>query len=157
MTYSQRKYRTEYLKSRQWQAVRSERMKLIRGNGRVTPCECCRVPFEGRWRNGHHVTYPADWYETTVEQIRMVCPECHDFIHGLIDAGNVPQDGDPRELWTLTLSFCGKQIETRQKWWRKILDRREAKKAKKLKEAEQTKHRRRKTKELIKESRIKLL
>ena len=62
-----------YLGSSAWKEVSDER-KSIDGY----KCVCC-----GREDNlnVHHVVYPKNWEETTVQQLRTLCHDCHVLIH----------------------------------------------------------------------------
>lgn len=125
MTTAQRKYRTEYLKSREWMAVRVKRISAVRKFYGFPRCECCDVPFYGKeWKNVHHVTYPEDWKDTTVEQLRLVCVPCHKFIHSLVEKKKLPQIGDVDSLWLLTLQLSVNHCRRQRKRWNQKLSRR---------------------------------
>lgn len=73
MTGKQR-YR-EFLKSEFWKELSRRKRDL------VGKCEEC-----GSTTNlqSHHHEYPKDWYETTLEQLQVLCRECHRKAHGFV-------------------------------------------------------------------------
>ena len=65
----------KFLNSNFWRLLRKEKIKL---SGRR--CSRCgaRRPLQC-----HHVTYPADWYDTVLSDLMVVCRTCHQRIHGV--------------------------------------------------------------------------
>lgn len=124
MTPGQFKYRNEFLKSKEWSKIRTARMNQVRERFGAVICECCLVPIEGRWRHGHHVEYPADWYDTQPEKIRIVCPECHKAIHRLEKSGPIPFGRNTQERWYSTIAPLRAHIEERQVWWNQLQKKR---------------------------------
>ncbi len=73
LTESQKAYR-EFLKTDFWKALSLEKRKL------VGKCEEC-----GSTENlqAHHVTYPKDWYDSTLEHLKVLCRTHHAKAHGI--------------------------------------------------------------------------
>lgn len=130
MTPGQYAYR-QYLRSPHWRALRFERLKSVRAQFGTSVCECCTVPFENTWRNGHHIIYRDDWNETSVDEIRMVCVPCHEEIHKLITSGVLEQKGQIGFLWCHTLVLLSEHRLMRQRQWVEKLGKRMARKARK--------------------------
>lgn len=62
-----------FLSSTFWQEL-SERKKQLVGR-----CEDCGNTER---LQSHHIEYPADWYQTTLEQLKVLCRWCHAKVHG---------------------------------------------------------------------------
>ena len=62
-----------YLKSEAWRAVKRERLKLTGGG-----CEECGTRGS---LVGHHIHYPRNPYDCTVDDIQMLCHPCHNTLH----------------------------------------------------------------------------
>jgi len=64
-------YRTEYLKSEHWFALRREKLKLN------PVCEKCGSPSRVE---PHHLVY-RNLYDTTVKDLKTLCRKCHILAH----------------------------------------------------------------------------
>lgn len=64
---------SEYLNSEHWSGLRSKRIAL---SGHK--CECC---FGVRLLQVHHLQYPDDLYDCTVDDLITLCRPCHDILH----------------------------------------------------------------------------
>lgn len=130
MTAGQYAYRNWYLKSREWRWLRMQRLTMLRERYGQPICECCNVPFEKEWRNGHHVTYPDNWLDTTLDQIRMVCVPCHQQIHQLIEERLIEQHGDVDYWWEQTRGYLYIHRTERGHAWQAKLEKRRLRKLK---------------------------
>ena len=65
----------DYLKTEQWRTVSRERREQ---DG--YKCVCCGS--EGNLEV-HHVRYPRNWFDTTTDDLRTLCKECHVMVHRL--------------------------------------------------------------------------
>lgn len=73
----------EFLETDFWKEI-SEKCKERDGN------KCTRCPSRSRLE-AHHVRYPEDWYETTLDDLVTLCRECHEKEHALIEIGGTGQ------------------------------------------------------------------
>ena len=73
MTSRKREYR-EFLKSDFWKKLSSEKRRLV---GR---CEQCRST---NGLQSHHVRYPDNWHDSTLEDLKVLCRKCHAKEHGI--------------------------------------------------------------------------
>lgn len=71
---SKRDIYRNYLKSDDWKHLREK--ACIRANYK---CEFCGAPYE----NVHHVSYPKNLKDDTLENLIVVCKACHDKSHGI--------------------------------------------------------------------------
>jgi hypothetical protein len=65
----------KFLQSPFWKSLRADKIR------RVRRCEKCR------WKKGlqaHHINYPADWFQTTLDDLQVLCKRCHRIEHGLL-------------------------------------------------------------------------
>lgn len=74
MTKGQKAYR-EFLKTDFWKSLASEKKR------KVGKCEECGS-VEGL--QAHHVTYPKDWFDSTLEHLKVLCRKHHMNEHGLL-------------------------------------------------------------------------
>lgn len=74
MTKRQQDYQG-FLQSSFWENLRRE--CITRDGGR---CRRCNAP--GRLQ-AHHLVYPDDWYDTTLDQLITLCVLCHEKEHGI--------------------------------------------------------------------------
>lgn len=65
-----------FLESEWWKDL-SRRKRLIKGK-----CEQCGC--EERLQS-HHVRYPANWFDTTLSDLKVLCRGCHEKEHGLVE------------------------------------------------------------------------
>ncbi len=63
----------QYMRSSEWRQLKSER-RAVTGN-------CCEVCGRRGRLVGHHVNYPNDPYNCTVDDIEMICERCHNKLH----------------------------------------------------------------------------
>lgn len=74
----------EFLSSDYWQKVRFETLVSSRGL-----CHACFT--ESVFNDAHHFIYPKDgWYKTEPRHLAILCRDCHDIVHGLLPASNMP-------------------------------------------------------------------
>lgn len=64
----------EFLRSDFWKEMTSRKKAL------VGECERCG---SGDWLQSHHKIYRADWYETRLEDLEVLCRGCHREEHGI--------------------------------------------------------------------------
>jgi hypothetical protein len=70
----------EYIKSDHWHELRA--MALAHYGRR------CKICFEEKeFVHVHHIRY-GNFYNCTVKDLKIVCPECHKDVHGLNKLGN---------------------------------------------------------------------
>jgi len=72
MTPRQR-YR-EFLKSDFWKELAARKRALVK------KCERCGSK---KSLQCHHLEYPKDWFQTTLEQLQVLCRQCHKKEHGI--------------------------------------------------------------------------
>lgn len=72
MTPRQR-YR-EFLKSDFWKELSAKKKELVK------KCQRCGSK---KSLQCHHVEYPKDWFQTTLEQLEVLCRRCHKKEHGI--------------------------------------------------------------------------
>lgn len=89
---SKHAYRFEYLKSEQWQNVRLE--ALVREGGK---CQICAE--ESISNDAHHIWYPESIWDTTTENLVILCRPCHDLLHSLVPECKTRDEGMGRERW----------------------------------------------------------
>jgi hypothetical protein len=85
-------YRFGYLKSEEWQTVRIE--ALARDRAR---CQICRE--ESIHNDAHHVWYPENIWETTVNHLVILCRACHGFIHDMVPECKTNDEEVGRAHW----------------------------------------------------------
>lgn len=85
-------YRFQYLKSEQWQTVRIE--ALARDKAR---CQICRE--ESIHNDAHHIWYPENIWETTVDHLVILCRGCHGFIHDMVPECKTNDEEVGRAHW----------------------------------------------------------
>lgn len=66
-----------FLRSEFWRALSAEKRRL------VGKCEDCG---KRERLQSHHWRYPANWFDTTLDDLRVLCRECHRKAHGFIAA-----------------------------------------------------------------------
>lgn len=71
MTAGQKAYRA-FLKTAFWLKLAAEKKQLI---GKCEKCE------ETKNLHAHHVRYPKDWNDTTLEDLQVLCKFHHDMEH----------------------------------------------------------------------------
>jgi hypothetical protein len=97
MTKAQKAYR-EFLKSDFWLALTAEKKRLIG--------KCERCPSKRRLQS-HHIHYPADWYDTKLEDLEVLCRLCHRIEHfGLKIVSFYGRPWDEEWLLDLTGRLC---------------------------------------------------
>ncbi len=74
MTKGQKAYR-EFLKTEFWKNLSSEKKRL------VGKCEECGTKEN---LQAHHVTYPKDWFDSTLDHLQVLCRRHHMMEHGLL-------------------------------------------------------------------------
>lgn len=85
-------YRGVYLKSEKWQSVRLEAM--VREKGR---CQICAE--ESLTNDAHHIWYPKSIWDTTQENLVILCRPCHDFLHCMMPDCKTNNEQQGRDLW----------------------------------------------------------
>lgn len=58
----------EFLKSRFWLELSAKKRAMV---GRCERCKC------RSFLQSHHVRYPENWYDTTLEDLEVLCRKCH--------------------------------------------------------------------------------
>lgn len=92
MTNAQKAYR-EFLKTPFWQELLKSKKKL------VGACERCGK--KNRLQS-HHKRYPKNWFDTTLDDLEVLCWICHAEEHGAVSMYGRP----PAEEWLI--DFCGR-------------------------------------------------
>lgn len=107
----QRAYR-EFLKSDFWKEMSSMKRRMV---GR-----CERCPSTKRLQC-HHRVYRKDWYDTRMEDLEVVCRDCHMVEHGL--------KNPEMDEFSMRMHFSGEMTEMRDRWlyWGKLLCKRQRK------------------------------
>lgn len=70
-------YRFVYLHSEEWKNVRTE--ALARENAK---CQLCG--FKSTSNDAHHVWYPSKLWDTSAEDLIILCRDCHELVHQII-------------------------------------------------------------------------
>lgn len=80
-------YRFVYLKSEEWELVRSEAL---------AKCDavCAVCGYRDLSNDAHHFHYPANFRDTTVKDLIVLCRTCHELFHALEEAGILRFSGD---------------------------------------------------------------
>ena len=73
---SKHSYRFVYLKSEKWDSVRLE--ALVRDGAKCFVCG-----FESISNDAHHLCYPKSFWDTTPDDLIILCRACHNFMHKL--------------------------------------------------------------------------
>lgn len=99
MTAGQKAYR-EFLKTPFWKSLSAEKKRL------VGKCEQCGST---RHLQSHHKRYPADWFDTTLDDLEVLC-RMHHVIEHFGDAALSPHGRPWDEEWFLDLTsrFCSR-------------------------------------------------
>lgn len=75
MTYlPRRELYAMFLDSDWWRALSALKRRLV---GR---CEVCRLRVN---LQSHHIRYPENWFDTTLDDLKVLCRVCHEREHGL--------------------------------------------------------------------------
>lgn len=69
-----------FLKSEFWRNLAAEKKRL------VGKCEKCGST---KHLQAHHVTYPKDWYETTLDHLQVLCRRHHKAEHGITQPSRI--------------------------------------------------------------------
>jgi len=64
----------EYLKSKEWKELRLRAYKRAHHQ-----CELCKRPAAAV----HHVKYPKQYPNDSIENLLVVCKRCHNLVHGI--------------------------------------------------------------------------
>jgi len=80
--YTRQEYREEYLKSKEWQNLRSLVISA------KCACQCCK---ESDATDVHHLVY-RNLVDVTINDLIPVCRTCHNLIHEAIDNSYISQD-----------------------------------------------------------------
>jgi hypothetical protein len=67
---------SDYLHSRKWEALR--KTALVRADHQ---CELCNAPYKAV----HHIKYPKKYKEDHIDNLLVVCDQCHAKLHGIRD------------------------------------------------------------------------
>lgn len=89
---SKHAYRFQYLKSDCWKLVRLE--ALVREGGK---CQICGE--ESISNDAHHIWYPESVWDTTQENLVVLCRPCHDLLHALTPDCKTRDEGIGRQRW----------------------------------------------------------
>lgn len=99
---SKHKYRFEFLKSEKWKSIRLQRLVI---DGAM--CRVCRR--RDLSNDVHHIRYPSKWEDTSVDDIRTLCRDCHEQVHDLME-------NNPKLSWrelkgqVFSNKGCGKKM-----------------------------------------------
>lgn len=106
--YTREEYRNEYLKSKEWQDLRS----LVMNS--KPECQCCH---KKQATDVHHLIY-KNLVDITIKELLPVCRECHKFIHKAIDDDYISQDPkDLEEIKQKTIHILmDEEYENLRKW-----------------------------------------
>ena len=91
----------EYLESDKWSALRNER--LIKDNFR---CAICGNPEQ---LHVHHLFYPADYGEESINDIITLCPICHGLVEKLKKVGGFKAKWQNYDFHMVAIIRAGKQ------------------------------------------------
>lgn len=85
-------YRSVYLQSERWKSLRLE--VLVRERGK---CQICGD--EAISNDAHHIWYPENIWDTTQEQLVVLCRPCHNFLHSMMPECKTNDEQEGRSLW----------------------------------------------------------
>lgn len=74
---SKHAYRFVYLRSEKWSSVRLE--ALVRCGGKCLICGEASVS-----NDAHHIFYPSSFWDTTVDDVVILCRPCHELVHAIL-------------------------------------------------------------------------
>ena len=104
--YNRHEYRTEYLRSDEWKALRNQVMNLH------CVCECCG----DKATDVHHMVY-RNLVDIKVTDLLPVCRECHNLKHKAIDDKYIPKDGDVDLIKTITKGILYDEVYKEYASW----------------------------------------
>jgi len=88
-------YRFVYLKSEEWQLVRSEALARC-------DAVCAICGYRDLSNDAHHFHYPKNFKETSVNDLIILCRTCHELVHSLEEAGILRFSGNFKVCKTTT-------------------------------------------------------
>jgi hypothetical protein len=89
---SKHAYRFGYLKSEEWGTVRIEALAREKAL-----CQICGD--ESIHNDAHHVWYPENIWETTVNHLVILCRACHGFVHDMVPECKTNDEEVGRAHW----------------------------------------------------------
>lgn len=71
----------EFLRTDFWKKLSALKKSMVK------KCEVCTSPKN---LQSHHVRYPADWFDTKLSDLQVLCRKCHRKTHGLPEVVKYP-------------------------------------------------------------------
>lgn len=97
---SKHAYRFVYLRSEKWDNVRLEALVAAQAK-----CRICG--FESVGNDAHHITYPESFWDTSVDDLVILCRPCHELTHAFLTEKRLSKE-ERQGKWQLMIRVLSK-------------------------------------------------
>jgi hypothetical protein len=95
-------YRNTYLKSDHWKNLRLERLVMSK-------CCCSSCGVKSTNNDVHHITYSTSLWQVKVDDIRVLCRDCHERVHKVMKTYMVDTAKSPNKIWAEVLLILSEE------------------------------------------------